>query len=128
MDGGQPGQNANSELLTYLSANTRDVEYLVAVPSSQQGATMVLSTGRPVLFMGGFGGQDEVVTADNLSAMVANGELRYVLFGGGQGNKQDIANWLQTSCTVVSEFSQANIGNQSPQGPGNQATMLYVCN
>jgi 4-amino-4-deoxy-L-arabinose transferase-like glycosyltransferase len=125
-DGGQPGPNTNSELVTYLEANTQDVEYLVAVPSSQTGATMVLSTGRPVLYMGGFGGQDEVVTAEDLSQMVANRELRYVLYGGDRGGKQDIANWLQASCSVVSEFSQVNGANQ--QGPGgNQGMTLYQC-
>ena len=141
--GGGPGSNVNSELVTYLQANTQDVEYLVAVPSSQQGSTMVLATGRPVLFMGGFGGQDDVVSADDLSALVANGELRYVLYGGDRGNKQDIAQWLQTSCEVVPEFSSVSSGNQpqaqnqvngqnQPQGPngggpGGQASTLYMC-
>lgn len=127
-DGGQPGSNPNSELLTYLEANTQDVEYLVAVPSSQQGAAMVLATGRPVLYMGGFGGQDEVVTAEDLTEMVANGELRYVLYGGDRGNKQDIANWLQVSCTIVPEFSQQNAQVNFQPGPGgNQGMTLYRC-
>lgn len=112
-DGG--GSNLNSELVEYLQANTQDVEYLVAVPSSMQGSTLVLATGRPVLLMGGFGGQDEVVSAENLAEMVANGELRYVLYGGDRGNKEDIANWVESSCTVVPEFSGVNSGN-APQG------------
>jgi hypothetical protein len=114
----------NEELLAYLEANTQGLEYLVAVPSSQSGASLVLATGRPVLYMGGFGGQDDVVTADDLSAMVANGELRYVMYGGDRGAKADIANWLSVSCSVVPEFSRAAANNQ---GPGNQATTLYMC-
>jgi 4-amino-4-deoxy-L-arabinose transferase-like glycosyltransferase len=131
---------ANSELVDYLQANTQDVEYLVAVPSSQQGSMLVLATGRPVLFMGGFGGQDDVVSVEDLASMVANGELRYVLYGGDRGNKQDIASWLQTSCEVVSEFSAVNSVNspqaavqadgqnptQSPGG-GGQSSTLYLC-
>jgi 4-amino-4-deoxy-L-arabinose transferase-like glycosyltransferase len=122
--------NVNDKLLTYLEANTQDVKYLVAVPSSQQGSSLVLATGRPVLYMGGFNGGDNVVTADDLSAMVASGELRYVMYGGDRGGKTDIANWLNTSCSVVSEFSGTSSGNQGPnnqQGPGNQATTLYMC-
>ena len=127
-DGGQPGSNVNTELLAYLEANTQDVEYLVAVPSSQNGASLVLATGRPVLYMGGFGGQDEVVTADDLAEMVANGELRFVMYGGDRGGKQDIANWLQASCAVVPEFSQQNNQGNFQQGPGgNQAMTLYQC-
>jgi 4-amino-4-deoxy-L-arabinose transferase-like glycosyltransferase len=117
------GENINTELVDFLQANTQEMEYLVAVPSSQQGAELVLATGRPVLYMGGFGGQDEVVTVDDLAEMVANGELRYVLYGGGRGNKQDTLNWLRTSCTMVNELS--NTG--STQGPRNQGMTLYIC-
>ena len=124
MQGNGTASNVNDKLLTYLEANTQDVEYLVAVPSSQNGTGFVLATGRPVLYMGGFGGQDEVVTAEDLSAMVANGELRYVMYGDDRGGKADITNWLSTSCSVVQEFSGTATGNQ---GPGNQATTLYLC-
>lgn len=126
-DGVQPGPNVNSELVAYLEAHTQDVEYLLAVPSSQQGAALVLATGRPVLYMGGFSGQDDVVNAEGLAEMVANGELRYVLYGGDRGGKQDIGNWLQVSCTVVPEFSQSNNQIGTPPGPGNQAMTLYQC-
>ena len=127
---GGGGSNVNEELLAYLSANTQDVEYLVAVPSSQQGSQLVIASGRPVLYMGGFGGQDDVVSAEDLAAMVANGELRYVLYGGDRGNKEDIANWLKTSCSVVPEFSQIASGGRpapGPQGQGDQTMSLYVC-
>ena len=129
-DGG-PNSNDSSEMLTYLQTNTQDVEYLVAVPSSQQGSSWVIQTGRPVLYMGGFGGQDDVVSAEDLAEMVANGELRYVLYGGDRGNKEDIANWLASSCSVVSEFSNQSNGQNQAQGPDgggpNQASTLYMC-
>jgi 4-amino-4-deoxy-L-arabinose transferase-like glycosyltransferase len=133
--GGGPGSNMNEDMLAYLQANTANTKYMLAVPSSQNGATLVIATGRPVLYMGGFGGQDDVVSAEDLSAMVANGELRYVLYGGEKGGKEDIANWLKTSCSVVPEFSQSSSGVQrqaaqgpnSQQGPGNQNMTLYMC-
>jgi len=126
--GNRPNQSGggSNEMLDYLQANTADVEYLVAVPSSQNGATFVIATGRPVLYMGGFGGQDEVVTADDLSAMVANGELRYVLYGGQKGNKEDIASWLKTSCSVVPDVAQV-VGPAGRQGEGDQTMTLYMC-
>ena len=125
---------ADEDLTAYLQANTQDTEYLVAVPNAHSGSPLVLETGRPVLYMGGFGGSDLVIDADGLAKMVANGELRYVLYGGNKGNKQDIANWLTSSCTVAPEFSQNNVnGDQRPDGPvdgprpGNQANTLYQC-
>jgi len=77
------------------------------------------------------GGQDDVVSAEDLAEMVANGELRYVLYGGDRGNKEDIANWLASSCSVVSEFSNQSNGQNQAQGPDgggpNQASTLYMC-
>ena len=124
----------DEDLVAYLQANTQDTEYLVAVPSSHDGSALVLTTGRPVLYMGGFGGNDPVIDATGLAELVANGDLRYVLFGSGGNDKQDITQWLQTSCTVVSEFGQGNgrpaqqqRQDGGPGGPGNQATTLYQC-
>lgn len=114
----RPGNSLNAQLLGYLQANTAGVKYLLAVPSSQSGASLVIATGRPVLYMGGFGGQDEVVSADDLAKMVANGELRYVLYGNERGDKPEISTWLQNSCQPVPEFS-----GQS----GAQNMTLYQC-
>jgi 4-amino-4-deoxy-L-arabinose transferase-like glycosyltransferase len=115
----------NTELLDFLQANTQDVEYLMAVPSSQQGAQYVIETGRPVLYMGGFGGQDQVVTVEDLKEMIANGELRYILYGGDRGNNQEIANWLASSCSTVEGF---NLTQNGPQGQqGGQQMKLYEC-
>jgi len=123
--GGDQVQAQNTKLLDYLVANTADVEYLVAVPSSQQGAAYVIATGRPVLYMGGFSGQDDVVSADDLAQMVADGELRYVLYGGENNVKVDIMNWLQQACSVVPEFNRQGLPNQ--QNPANRVLTLYDC-
>ncbi|MEY2817107.1 MAG: undecaprenyl phosphate-alpha-4-amino-4-deoxy-L-arabinose arabinosyl transferase, partial [Chloroflexota bacterium] len=123
-NGGNRGgdRTVNAELLAYLETNTQDVKYLLAVPSSQQGAQYVIETGRPVLYMGGFSGSDEVVTVDGLKELVANGELRYILYGGDRGN-QEISNWLTNSCAIVNEFSTVAQG----QGPQNQGIILFSC-
>jgi len=124
-DGGNRGgdRSVNAELLAYLEANTQGMKYLIAVPSSQQGAQYVIETGRGVLYMGGFSGGDEVVTVDDLKELVANGDLRYILYGGDRGNQQDIANWLNNSCAIVNDFSTINQG----QGPQAQGMTLYSC-
>ncbi len=108
----QPRVSSDSGLVDFLQANTQDVEYLLAVPSSQQGAELVLQTGRPVLYMGGFGGGDEVVNSQDLGAMVQNGELRFVL--AGKNTQPEISAWLASSCQPV------------PQNLG-EAGQLYRC-
>jgi 4-amino-4-deoxy-L-arabinose transferase-like glycosyltransferase len=121
----------NTELLAYLQENTQDVEYLVAVSSSMQGSPLVLASGRPVLFMGGFGGQDQVVTAEDLNTMVQNGELRYVISGGERTSRDEIAQWLKASCLIVPEFSKMESSNPTNAGQGglphDQTMILYQC-
>jgi 4-amino-4-deoxy-L-arabinose transferase-like glycosyltransferase len=139
----------NQALLDYLEANTQDVAYLMAVPSSMQGSDYVLATGRPVLYMGGFMGQDQVVTAKDLAEMVRQGELRYIYWDareGGFGNQTEISSWVSTACRVVPGFDTAtrNMGAPGgtlpgqpgsasrqtgpfPQGPGNLQIALYDC-
>jgi len=119
-------------LVEFLLANQTG-EYLVAVPSSNQGSNMVLETGEPVLYMGGFNGGDPVVDAGDLSDLVSAGDLTYVLYGEsgnrGQGQQNGIAQWLQASCTVVPQFSQSNRMARSVQpAPRSQGGMtLYEC-
>jgi 4-amino-4-deoxy-L-arabinose transferase-like glycosyltransferase len=122
-DGDRGGdRSVNTELLAYLEANTQGMKYLMAVPSSQQGAQYVIETGRGVLYMGGFSGGDEVVTVDDLKELIANGDLRYILYGGNRGN-QEIVNWLSSSCALVNEFNTQTQG----QGPQDQGMTLYSC-
>ena len=66
--------------------------------SSAQGAGSIeLASGAPVMAMGGFSGSDPAPTLDQLQSLVASGQLRYVLLGGGGpggGSKSDICAWV----------------------------------
>jgi 4-amino-4-deoxy-L-arabinose transferase-like glycosyltransferase len=150
---GQPSGPTNSgdvqvnpALLDYLQANTRDTKYLIAVPSSMQGSDYVLATGRPVLYLGGFMGNDPVVSGDDLARMVADGELRYIYwnanggngFGGGDGSQSDISAWVSRSCMAIEDFDTltqnagapdgtAGVTNGRFGGPGGMQVTLYYC-
>jgi 4-amino-4-deoxy-L-arabinose transferase-like glycosyltransferase len=144
----------NSQLLDYLEANTQDMNYLLAVPSSMQGTDYVLATGRPVLYMGGFNGQDQIVTADDLAEMVNDGELRFIYWNTtspGRENNSEIGSWVSSACTPVQGFETttrnagapdgtiANLGgitaspfnrnvrNTGGPGGGNMSITLYDC-
>lgn len=146
-----PNLSANQRLLAYLQANTQDVEYLVAVPSAMQGMPLVLTSKRPVFYLGGFSGLDNVIKVDGLKEMVAKGELRYLLYaeffrrpgGTGRGDPE-ILKWLRESCLVVSDFSEVIIYTRRPDrpddlddnglledailpGPRNDFLTLYLC-
>lgn len=119
---GGGGPAVEGDLLAYLQAHTQDVEYLIAVPSAQLGAPLVLATGRPVLYLGGFSGGDPVIDAAGLAKMVQEGRLRYVLFSP-QSPKVEIARWLASACQVVPQFD----GDQVAAAPGQQRPVLYRC-
>jgi 4-amino-4-deoxy-L-arabinose transferase-like glycosyltransferase len=121
-----PNLSANQRILAYLQANTNDVKYLVAVPSALQGMPLVLTSERPVLYMGGFSGLDHVIDAKGLKELVANGDLRYILYeeffrrpgGSGRGDLE-ILSWLEESCYVVPEFDSVIVYTRRPNQPDN---------
>jgi len=142
--GNDPNLSANQRILAYLQSNTYDVKYLVAVPSALQGMSLVLTSERPVLYIGGFSGADPVVNAEGLKTLVANGDLRYVLYseffrlpgGSGRGDSEILA-WLKDSCYLVPKFEKVIIYTRRPNlDPNNNSTLsgprsdyltLYLC-
>lgn len=92
-------------MLTYLEANTKDILYLLAIPTGKDGAEWVLETSRPVLYMGGFSGMDPVVFASDLEEMIKNKELRYILMIGTQDLETEIPTWVDANCHLLPEFN-----------------------
>ncbi len=116
------GLQVSQSLLSYLQANTQGMEYLMAVPSSMQGADYVIATGRPVLYMGGFMGADQVVTANDLQKLVSEGKLRYIYYqnaGFGRFNSQGgVSSWVENQCHVVTGFDTTTLNAGNPDGTG----------
>jgi hypothetical protein len=80
--------------------------------------------------VGGFLGSDPILTVDRLEQMVAEGEIRYFLTTGGQGDsfgnntggmpgmmggQTEITRWVKAHGTLVpdSEWSGENAGDSS---------------
>jgi 4-amino-4-deoxy-L-arabinose transferase-like glycosyltransferase len=134
-DGGRPRRMLTSlspqqaAILNVALANTEPGDYLLGALSSHQASPYILATERPVLTFGGFNGRDDVVDADELSGMVANGELRYVLGGGELArSKPEIGRWVQANCSVVEMPGLALGRGERVLGPGpGQETVLYDC-
>jgi 4-amino-4-deoxy-L-arabinose transferase-like glycosyltransferase len=117
------GLRVDHQLLEYLVAHTAGVKYLMAVPSSMQGADYVLATRRPVLYLGGFLGQDQVANTADLARMTADGELRYIYWdargaGPGAPSRSDISGWIRRHCTVVPGFETHTRNAGAPDGTG----------
>ncbi len=122
-------------IMNFLLANTDPDTYLLATVNARSAAPYILETGRPVLTFGGFSGGDQVIDAAGVAEMVANGELRYILFSENMNQShRDIAAWVTEACVSVSvpgiENQQQN-PTQSAQNvglrPPSQNEVLYDC-
>lgn len=91
-------------MLDYLLQNTPADGYLLATGNANSAAPYILSTGRPVLIMGGFSGADDVISLVEVQQMVANGALRFFLnTGKGKDSRTNdpIQNWVSQTCSPV---------------------------
>jgi len=86
--GGFDGGTTNAALIRYLENHQGTETYLVATLNSMSGAPIIIQTGKPAMALGGFSGQDRIVTPSGLASLVSNGTVRYFLLqGGGRGNR-----------------------------------------
>ncbi len=127
-----PLSPAEQRIIDYLLVNTDPDNYLVATLSAHDASPFVLATRRPVLTFGGFNGGDNVVDADQLAQMTAEGELRFVLANQQLAQrKPDIAAWLTDNCTTVTipSATRPALPNNQTFRPGSegQANILYDC-
>ncbi|MEA2623951.1 MAG: hypothetical protein QOH61_2861, partial [Chloroflexota bacterium] len=106
--GGPAGEgSADPALVSYLLANQGGATWIVATSSSHGAGSIELASGKPVMAMGGFMGSDPAPTLDQLKALVASGQLRFLLLGGGGrgpggSSSTDIDAWVVSVGTVVS--------------------------
>jgi hypothetical protein len=113
--GGGMGGSVSDDLIAYLREHQGTAKYLVAASGSQTTAPIIVSTGEPVVTIGGFGGRDPAPTVDQLAQMVADGELKYVLIsadgagrGGPGGTSTDLTSWVQEHGTAVDGVDAGN--------------------
>ncbi|HEY0540551.1 MAG TPA: glycosyltransferase family 39 protein [Actinoallomurus sp.] len=134
--GGGPGRGeVSSQMVSYLEKNQNGATWLVAVSDSQNAASMILQTGKPVISMFGFTGSDHAMTVQRLQQLVKAGELHYVMTGGGfggggrGGGGTEVTSWVTKNCTAVkaSEYGGSSSSTQNGDSPAQSGTSLYHC-
>jgi len=89
--GGAPGDDrmtANKNLVRYLETRQGRSRFLLATLDAGTAEPFILTTGKPVMDLGGFMGADRILTATQLSEDVSNGTVRFFLLparGPGRG-------------------------------------------
>jgi 4-amino-4-deoxy-L-arabinose transferase-like glycosyltransferase len=93
------GGSVSAKTIAYLEAHQGSAKYLVAVSGSQTSASIIIATGKPVVTIGGFNGQDPAPTVAQLAAMVKRGELKYVV---PSDTSSELGTWVKAHGKVVS--------------------------
>ena len=116
--GGLPGggdqATTDSTLLDYLVKNRGDAKWIVAVNGSGSAGQIELSTGLPVMAMGGFTGSDPSPSLDQFKSYVSSGQVRFAIVGGGfgggraggfGGSSSSVETWVTSTCKAVTSVS-----------------------
>jgi 4-amino-4-deoxy-L-arabinose transferase-like glycosyltransferase len=95
---------ARQKLTNYLTANREAAKFLVAVPNANVAAPLIIQTGLPVMAVGGYLGDDPILTPSDVERLAADRQLRFVMLGGftlapaKQAAALDpIARWVRTN-------------------------------
>jgi 4-amino-4-deoxy-L-arabinose transferase-like glycosyltransferase len=120
----------DTQLISYLEANQGNTKYLVAVPSSNSGDSIIIATNKAVMALGGFSGSDPILTTNQLATLISNGTVRFFLLGGGGfggfggGGSGSLTSWVEQNCsTVPTSKWQSTTGSSGFGG----ASTLYDC-
>jgi 4-amino-4-deoxy-L-arabinose transferase-like glycosyltransferase len=73
---------ARQKLTSYLVANREAANFLVAVPNANVAAPLIISTGLPVMAIGGYLGDDPILTPSDIERLASDRLLRFVMLGG----------------------------------------------
>ena len=106
------GSTPSSELVGLLKKNSGSYTWVAAVIGSQNAASYQLSTGDPVMAIGGFNGTDPSPTLEEFHTYVAERQIHYFIRGkmmigrwGGASSvsreSTDIAEWVETHYTPL---------------------------
>jgi 4-amino-4-deoxy-L-arabinose transferase-like glycosyltransferase len=111
--------SSNTKLINFLVKNNTGETYLVAVSSASEAEPIILATGKPVMAIGGFSGNDKTLTVAKLEQMVKAGEIKYYLLGGGVGgsiggsSSDDLTTWVKANGKAVDQSEWSNTTSAS---------------
>ncbi len=106
------GASVSDEAKELLSENADDYIWAAAAIGAQNAASYQLSTGEPVMAIGGFNGTDPSPTPAEFKEYVADGKIHYFIAGGSGGmGGSDSGTSAQITEWVEANFKQVTVGS-----------------
>ncbi|MFD0316023.1 ArnT family glycosyltransferase [Streptomyces flavalbus] len=108
------GATVSDEAKELLKTDAADYTWAAAAIGSQNAASYQLSTGEPVMAIGGFNGTDPSPTLAQFKEYVAEGKIHYFIAGGGMGGgmggasdgtSSQITSWVEENFKEVTAGS-----------------------
>ncbi|RAV01789.1 glycosyltransferase family 39 protein [Paenibacillus sp. YN15] len=106
--GGRGGESASIDegLYQYLTAHQTGETFLFATTRYNTAVPYIIEKGAAVMAMGGYSGSDPILTEESLTAMVAEGKVKYFLIsnnGGPGGGSSGLTQWITSHGKAISE-------------------------
>lgn len=103
---GEPFGETSSSMINYLQQNKGNAKYLLVAQSSNSLANIIIQTGENVMALGGFSGNDNIITLAQFKTMVKNGEVRFAMTSGQGGTRNnEIMNWINQNGKAVENYN-----------------------
>ena len=107
--------SADPKLHAFLAAHRGTARFAVAAPTTQLVAPFIVRTGLPAMAVGGFFGNEPILTLDAFGTMVRRGEVRYVLLPA-RVRATDFTRWVRSNGIPVdaAEWRSVTIEGRRP--------------
>jgi 4-amino-4-deoxy-L-arabinose transferase-like glycosyltransferase len=113
-----------SRLERYLIAHRGQAAFIVATVSSDLAAPIILATNQPVMALGGFAGNDSILTTQRLVALIDHGTIRFFLlqFPSMKTKNDTLLQWVSAHCQQVftSEWASGRPPPNETRAPNGQ--------
>ncbi len=96
----RPSMSLDNPLVSYLVANRGSAEFLAATVNANSAAPIILATGEPVMAVGGFTGNDKILSTDQFADLIESNTVRFFL-QTQQGNQNEVSRWVEQHCAQV---------------------------
>jgi len=108
------GATVSSEAKKLLEKDSGDYTWVAAAIGAQNAASYQLSTGDPVMSIGGFNGTDPSPTLAQFKQYVTDGKIHYFISsgsGGGMGGGSSSGTSSQITSWVEANFKKVTVGS-----------------